>query len=102
MRKCRCREHTWMARPRRIGSIHWCGVDWSGGSSDWLQFADVLLEKFLEAPNEADQRHAENSADLPEFEQVQTARSRFIVTDECLRFAQGLRHIDLSKASFYS
>ena len=61
----------------------------------------MLLQKLLKPTYETGKRDAENSTDLPEFEQVQAASSGFVVADECLRFAQRLRHIDLAKASLH-
>jgi hypothetical protein len=59
-------------------------------------FSDKHL---LELPDELQKRNSEDLADLTEFKQIEPTCPGFVVTDECLRFAQRTGQINLTEAS---
>ncbi len=72
-----------------------------GGDAAKSKNCQTLLKEFLELPNEVGQWDTEDPADLAQFEQVQPTCSGLVVADKCLRLAECVRHIDLSKASLH-
>lgn len=57
-----------------------------------------LLQKSFELPNEIDEWNAQHFAHSPEFEQIQSARSRFVIADESLWLSECTGHVHLSEA----
>jgi len=59
-------------------------------------------ERFFKTPNEFRERDADSLADLAQFEDIQTALSGLVFTDERLRLFQALSHVRLSQARIRS
>ena len=57
----------------------------------------LLSQEFLELARKVDERNAKDTANVTQFEQVQTPRARFVITYERLWLAKFAGHIYLSK-----
>ena len=62
-------------------------------------FNPSCAEFLLKSANEVNQRHAQDPADLPKFEQIQPPRAGFVIADECLWFSESPCHVNLTETS---
>jgi hypothetical protein len=65
-----------------------------------LRHIQNLSKRLFELPDEVDEGDTQNSADLAEFQEVQTTSAGFIIADEGLGLSQCVRHIDLPETGF--
>lgn len=62
-----------------------------------LRTSRSLFQEPLKPPNKVNERNAKDSADLPQFEQVEAARAGFVIANERLRLAKCTSHVNLTE-----